>query len=223
MRGQDIITRVRDLTNDDGTKWPDTELVRWINDGCLFLAIVRPDSCATRGPLALAAGFKQTLPAGALRLLDVLHNTTGYRAVRFVERQTLDAANPSWRAAKSSATILNYVYDNRDPLHFDVYPPAAAGASVEARYVSKPVAITTAQLGTVDLTPDDTYQDVLVNYVAFRCYSKDSAFGAAEVAAAYRGLVSDTLGLKTGSDAKNSPDWNNPGGVQSAAQQQGGV
>jgi hypothetical protein len=223
MRGNDIITRANDLTNDDGTKWTAAEDVRWINDGCLLLCIVRPDSCSVNGPIALAVGAKQTLPAGGLRLLDVLHNTTGGRNVKLIEREQLDANNPSWRAAKGATVIKNYVYDNRDPTHFYTYPPAAAGASVEALYVAKPRAITAAELATVDLTPDDTFIEPLTNYVVFRRYSKDAAFGAAGVAAGYRALVAEMLGIKQGSDAKNAPDWNNPGGTPSAAQQQGGV
>jgi hypothetical protein len=223
MFGQDIITRANDLTNDDGTKWTPAEDVRWINDGCMLLCIVRPDSCSVRGPIALVAGALQSLPAGGLRLMDVLHNTTGGRRVKFIEREQLDAVDPSWRAATASSVIKNYVYDSRDPTHFETYPPAAAGASVQAIYVSKPVLVTVGNVATQVLTPDDTFIEPLTNYVVFRRYSKDAAFGAADVAAGYRSLVEQMLGVKQDKDGKSGPDWNNPGGVPSAAQQQGGV
>lgn len=99
MKGQDIIERVRLILDDEsGTGWATAELVGWINDACLFVALLRPDSCVVNGNMTLVAGSKQSIagltPAG-LRLLDVIYNVSTGRAMRMVDRRRLDSAQPT--------------------------------------------------------------------------------------------------------------------------------
>lgn len=227
MKGSDVVSRARLVLNDaDAVRWTDAEFVNWINDGCRYIALNRPDSCVVNGTITLAAGSKQSIagltPPG-LRLLDVVRATASGRAIRLVDRETLDTQIPSWHAA-TQAVPTNYVFDNRDPQTFYVYPPAIVSTVLEIVYSRVPVEITTGTLASQDLTPADTYIDPLLNYVLFRAYSKDADFAHnANLAALYIAAVDRALGVKTRSDAAFSPDLNSAGGKVNPGTAAGGV
>ena len=213
MLASDIISRAQIVLNDaGGVRWTDTELLKWISDGQRVIALVRPDSVSENTARTLVAGTKQTIPADGMRLLDVIRNLTLIggpdRAVRMVDRETLDAQNANWHLATAGKT-MNFVYDNRDPLHFYVYPPAVNGAKLEILYAKQPAEITaTSQtLGLLDI-----YAEPLFNYVLFRAYSKDAEFGAnAALAQGYLSLFTNLLGIKTTKDFAFSPEVNKQG------------
>lgn len=214
MKAQDIIDRARIILNDDGTRWPDAEMLKWVSDGQRVIALVRPDSCPINGPITLVAGTKQTIPANGLRLLDVIRNLTADggpdRSVRMVDRETLDSQDYNWHKAKQGKTV-NFVYDNRDPTHFYVYPPAVNGAKLEILYSESPQEITDK---TTDLALLDIYSEPLFNYVLFRAYSKDAEFSPNfQLAQSYLQVFNSLLGIKTTKDFAFSPDANKPGGT----------
>jgi hypothetical protein len=229
MLASDIITRARIVLNDaDGVRWLDNELIAWINDGQRVIALVRPDAAVANTSLALAAGTKQTIPSDGLRLLDVMRNVgadgSGGRSVRHVDRDILDTQNPSWHTESGQVTVKNYVYDNRDPKTFYVYPPAAAGARLEIMYSKNPTDATTA---SSVLAVADIYADPLLNYVLYRAYSKDAEFAQNfQLSGTYLQVFQAMLGIKTSKDAAFSPDLNSRGKTtapSAAALQLGGV
>jgi hypothetical protein len=237
MLASDVLTRVRLLLQDplntatppDGVRWLNAELFQWLTDGERAVVVVRPDASSLNVELQLVAGSKQTLPAGGLRLLDVVRNipttvagasaqaatVNAMRAVRLVDREVLDAQDPLWHSRKAATVIRNYCYDNRDPTHFYVSPPAVKPdqrtgiAKLEIIYVKLPATVTKLD-DTLDLS--DIYLDPLVNYVLFRCYSKDSAFSQnAQLASAYLQTFMGLLNLKTKKDVAFSPDLHSKG------------
>lgn len=227
MLASEIISRAQTLLQDAaGTRWTTPELLKWISDGQRVIALVRPDSCSTNAALTLASGTKQSLPAGGLRLLDVIRNLSEAdvpgRSVRLVDRETLDAQDPNWHRASSTGSVYNFTYDNRDPLNFYVYPPATAGKKLEIIYVKSPVEVTDAA-NSISLL--DIYAEPLLNYVMFRAFSKDAEYGAnAQLATGYFTVFSNLLGIKTSKDFAFSPDANKPGGTPNpVAAQAGGV
>lgn len=213
MLASEIISRAQIVLNDaGGVRWTDTELLKWISDGQRVIALVRPDSVSENTALTLVAGTKQTIPADGMRLLDVVRNLTSTggpdRSVRMVERETLDAQSYNWHQATAGKTV-NFIYDNRDPLHFYVYPPAVAGAKLEILYSKQPAEITATNQA---LTLLDVYAEPLFNYVLFRAYSKDAEYGAnAALAQGYLSLFNNLLGIKTSKDFAFSPDANKQG------------
>lgn len=227
MKGIDIITRARVVLNDaDAVRWPDAEFVNWINDACRLIVLARPDAFVVNQAIPLVAGTKQSIAAQTppgLRVLDVVRNAPNGRAIRLVDREVLDSQNPNWHSATAAATT-NYVFDNRDPKNFYVYPPAVAAAQVEVIYSRMPVDITVATIATADLSLDDIYLDPVLNLVLFRAYSKDADFAQnVQLAASYRAMAESLLGSKIGTDAKFSPDLNSAGGRASASTSAGGV
>lgn len=176
-----VIQRAGKILKDDtGVRWGADELVRWLNDAQTELAIWRPDQVATIQTLALADGFRQSLPATAIKLIDIPNNSGGSRlAVRQIDRKDLDVIEPGWRASTPAAVIKHFIYDERTPRLFEVYPPALS-ATVDAcvaRYpakVTEPAAGTDygAVAGSIDVP--DHWVSALVDFILYRAFSKDS-------------------------------------------------
>lgn len=238
MKVSDITSRVRIILNDqDETRWMNSELVRWINDAQKIVAMMRPDASVAIAATALAAGTKQTLPDNGFRLLDVIRNlgsdgVTGGRAIRIVDRDVLDGQNPNWHSDTQAGTIKHFIYDNRTPLFYYVYPPAVFGTKIEVMYSVSPTEIVynstnsttiAASLDTL-LTISDIYLDVVVNYVLFRAYSKDAEYASnAQLAGTYLSIVNSILGIKTQKDVAFSPDLNSKGSSPTPGISAGGL
>jgi hypothetical protein len=229
MIASDIINRARIVLNDaDGVRWLDSELLGWINDGQRVIALVRPDACVSNSTITLVAGTKQSIPNDGLRLLDVMRNinpdNSGGRVVRHVDRDVLDTQNVNWHSESGQAVVKNYIYDNRDPKTFYVYPPALNTAKLEIIYSKNPTDVT-ATGSTVAVA--DIYADPLLNYVLHRAYSKDAEFAQNfQLSATYLQIFQSMLGIKTSKDAAFSPDLNSKGRTtapSAASLQMGGV
>ena len=226
MQASAIITRARTVLNDsDGTRWTDSELISWINSGQRVIVLVRPDSTSENTTLTLAAGTKQTLPADGSRLLDVIRNiganNAAGRAVRYVDRETLDVLS-DWHTHAQADTIKNWVYDGRDPTHFYVYPPAKNTSKLEILYSKNPTDATTS---SSVLSIQDIYEDPLLNYVLHRAYAKEAEYGQnAALSSGYLQACFGMLGVKTTKDGAFSPELNSKGANPNpAALQNGGV
>jgi hypothetical protein len=230
IKGSDLVSRARVVLHDPsgGTpRWTDAEFVLWVNDACKYVATQRPDAAVVNAELTMIAGFRQSIASMAIpgvRLLDVLFEVTTGRDVELVDRRTLGAHRPAWRN-DASGVVENYLYDNRDPTNFEVWPPAVNGAKVRVLYTRVPVQLAnTGELASVDLTINDLYSDALLNYVLFRCYAKDAdATHNAELAALYLQACNASLGVKTSADVAASPDMNSPGGKPAPGATIGGV
>ena len=222
MLASDIITPVRVVLNDvGGVHWSDPELLGWINDAQLLVAVLRPDSVAHTAVVTVAAGSKQTIPEDGIRLLDVIRNVGG-RAIRIVDRETLDLFDPNWHNGKAQKAVKNYVYDNRVPGTFYIYPQVAEGAEIEINYSKLPAKV---DQSTDTLAVNDIYKEIVINYVLFRAYSKDAEHAAnANLATTYLQIVNSLTGVKLSKDVAFQPALNNRGtNPNAAAIQTGGV
>lgn len=221
LTAQNILDRasmiIQDLTN---VRWPASELLNWLNDARRELAVLRPDIYSTSASQSLSPGAKQTLPAGALRLLDVPRNTSG-AAITVTQRGFLDQQNPTWHTSITpSTTIKHFMVDERNPSTYWVYPPAAGGASVEIIYQQAPTDYT----GASNLTAyEELYGGAFVDYVCYRAFSKDSEYaGNAQRALAHYQQYSNALGLGRRNDLTYSANLANVGGVPSKQLATGG-
>lgn len=172
-----VITRAQDIIQDQtGVRWPEAELMRYLNDARREVCIARPDLYSTTSAISLVAGTKQSLPADGTRFLDATRNVNADnspgRAVRVVEREILDAQLPNWHVETAAAT-KHFMFDERSPRVFYVYPPAAAAQKLEVVYSRTPTDITNT---AIELTEEDIYTGALVDYVCYRAFSKDSEY-----------------------------------------------
>lgn len=236
MIASDITSRARLLLNDiDATRWLDAELFKWISDAQKLVAMMRPDASVATFVMTLIAGTRQTIPATGFRLLDVVRNVTTVtgttpadqvvtvpgRSVRIVDREVLDTQDPYWHTNTASSEIKHFIYDNRIPTLFYVYPPATNTAKLEVVYSVAPTDVTAA--GNT-LSISDIYQDVILNYVMYRAYSKDAEYASnASLADGYLNVVNAMLGMKTQKDVGYSPDLNSKGSSPAPGLTAGGV
>lgn len=170
-----ILNRVSVLLQDTtNVRWPQLELLDWLNDAQREIALHKPNVYVKNINVTLVAGTKQSIPVDGNSLISVPRNIGG-NAIRITSREVLDAQIPDWHlASKASVKVVHYCYSDADPKNFYVYPPSPGGNSVEIIYSASPV--NAALAGTISV--DDIYSSALVDYMAYRAYSKDTEYAA---------------------------------------------
>ena len=187
LTGANILARIKDILQDTtSVRWPEAELLRYINDAQREIVNYRPESSATTANIQLVAGTKQSLPSGGLRLIKVTRNmsdtsggATGKRAIRIVNVDLLNTQEPDWNDptvsgdAAHGTTVKHYIFDEDDPKNFYVYPGVSGNAYVEIVYSDSPT-----DLGNTSavISVDDIYANAIMDYVLFRAYQKDSEY-----------------------------------------------
>lgn len=205
-----VVTNLaRDALNDWAkVVWTDADLLNYLNDATLAIVNVRPDANSVIANVALVAGSRQSLPASGRRLFDITHNVAGGESIKETQRDVLDMMNPEWRSVESTI-IRAYVYDDRTPKQFWVYPSVPSGQtpSVEIVYSAHPTVVT--DLGADDFPLDDSYAPAAVEWILYRAWSQDdeSSPNYQRAQAKYQTFIS-LLGSKTQADTVMSPKAN---------------
>lgn len=203
-----IIEKAQTVLQDSGAvRWTSAELLSWLNEAQRVVYTARKDASAAITTVTLVSGTRQQMPTAAELLLDAPRNLTAAgaagRALRKVSMPLLDAQSPDWHTHRASAVIREYMYDDRMPKVFFVYPPATTDARLEIKYSTPPAeAATTASIISVD----DVYQTVLLDWMLFRALSKETEVALRDRAVAYRMAVEQMLGLKAAADASSSAE-----------------
>lgn len=148
----------------------------WLNDGQRAVCTVRPDANSQTQNLTLVAGARQTLPAGALRMLRPTRNmgadgATVGKTVRFTEGSVADNANRSWQLAAPASPVREVLYDEKsDPLTFWVNPPGVATWKLEAILAQPPTDVPNpVSTNLIQLT--DAYAPALIEWMLYRNYA----------------------------------------------------
>jgi len=210
VTGQNIIDKVHTVLSDVNIYWPDAELLGWLNSGLKEIAILKPNVLITIAAVKCVAGTKQTLPTGGLMLVDIVRNmgtagTTPGRGVALISRQTLDGINNDWHTTTAAAVAKHFVFDPRYPKVFYVYPqqPAANQGYLEIAYAVSPTNLTALS----DAIPlDDVYENVLVDYVLYRAFGKNSTEPSnVTVSQAHYAAFAGVLGAKVQAELAIQP------------------
>lgn len=199
-------------TNPQFTRWTEWELVGWLNEAQRVIVKYLPYACARVDAIKLQPGTRQSiarlLPAAikpgdgvaltapvvgaAVQALVCNMGADGLtpgRAIRLVERDMLDAADPMWHRSTGKA-VTQYVYDPRNPQHFYVTPgvPANVDVWVQVDYIAEPAPVPAPAPGQSlyafegnneqQLSLDDRFSDDLFNYLMARAYMKDAEVSA---------------------------------------------
>ena len=211
-----ILSRVdATLQDTSNIRWPDTELILWVNDAQREITYIKPDATATVATVTLVAGTKQSIPSAGNRLLDITRNMsaassgTGGRAIRLVTRDSLDAQSPSWNdptvtgSAKHTNVVKHYTYEDSNPRTFYVYPGVSGNAYVELTYSANPATVATSD----NIGVPDIYSTAIMNYVLYMAYMKEAEFAEnSQRAGAHYQLFTSMLAGKGQLDAATSPN-----------------
>lgn len=224
ITAQNIIDKAEIILQDTtNTRWPEDELLGWLNDGQREIVLNKPDANPTNESVALTAGTKQSIPTSGMQLLKVVRNmgtdgSTVGRAITLIDQRILDEQRSDWHTETQVAAIKHYSFDERDPRHFYVYPPADGTSQIELVYASAP-----ADLDIGDtISIDDIYANALLDYVLYRAYAKDADYAVnnQRVLSAYKSFLS-SLGKREQIETRDSPVMQPivvPGTVQSGGQ-----
>jgi len=216
IAAQDVIHRAVDILQDTtSVRWPVEELVRYLNDGQREVILYRPDATVKAVSHTCVAGAKQALPTDGAKLIDVIRNSaagSNNSSVRLVPREILDTQIPNWYALTGSISAVHYTYDPRDPQVFFVYPPATTDTEIDITYSAYPTNIAEPAAGSSyddvvgNLDVPDIYSNVILDYVLYRAYSKDSEYaGNATRAQAHYAAFANALNIEVQGTTGVSP------------------
>ena len=181
ITSNEILMRVNKLLNDPGyTRWPKDELLNYLNDAQRAIVLRRPDSYTVDiDDFACVKGVKQALPADALKLIDIPRNAMG-KAIRGpYNRQVLDDNYDEWYAGNTAQKVELYIYDERNPKTFYVYPGVVAGVELTLVYSKAPPAIDVAANDSGEVIAlDDVYVNAIIEWILYRSYMKDAEYAA---------------------------------------------
>jgi hypothetical protein len=221
ITAREVVDRAKTIIQDEtGVRWPDIELLRWFNSAQRHIVLLKPDTSVLVEAVQLVAGTKQTLPDNGVMLLDVIRNlgvagATPGRAITIIPREVLDAQRPEWHSETANATVKHFVYDERTPKTYFVYPPQPADpAQIEQARSISPTDCTLSEydgVATSDsdtvISVDDVYEGPLLDLLLARAYSKDSDYAGNGVRSiSHRDSAYQTLGIKEQVETANEPD-----------------
>ena len=202
IKVSDALSRLAILLNDeDFARWTKDELIGWINDAVCEIITRRPAAGGKTITITLQAGVIQQVPDSVKLIFDITRNLPNGRGIHIAERQRIEEADPNWYSEDGTNNIKHYCYDDRVPASFYVYPPALAGAQVEASVSMTPEKVNN-DTDLIDIS--DEYLSPIVSYSVYRAYMKDAEEGNANLAVASFQAFSEALGTQTQVTAANS-------------------
>ena len=230
ITGANLLLRIEDTLQDTtNVRWPEAELLRYINDAQREVVNLRPESSADHSNVQLVTGTEQTIPDVALRLIKVVRNmsaaggsATGKRVIRLVDRDILDSQEPNWHDptvtgdATHGTTPKHYVFDEDDPRRYYVYPGVAGNAYAEVVTARSPTDLANT---SSTIYVDDIFANAIIDFVLYRAYLKDAEFaGNAQRATTHYQLFVGSLGAGGQSQFNLSPNQDSLS-ISSASQQ----
>lgn len=218
----EIIRRVKLILQEiteKGTRWTNEELLGWLNESYQAIVAIKPDASSVNKVVDCVLGSRQEIPTDGHRLLDVVRNTAagsnGYSVMK-TSRDALDATRRGWHGEAPSVMIEQFVFDDHDPRHFYVYPPAMATAKLEIIYSAVPQPHAAAQAtaaSTEVIRLGDSFAPAIVDYILARAYSKDAEHAAnLQRAQMHSGSFVSMLGAEAQAGIAFSPNRELPGG-----------
>lgn len=168
---------IQDATN---VRWPQAELLGWLNDGQREVVLLRPDAYTKSVSHNLTAGeTQQSIPSDGIRVISVVRNNGATKtAIRQIDKRILDDQIPDWHYNNKNAIAQWFSYDDRDPTRFYVYPcqPDANPGSVLLTYSCSPPDVV---IGAAIAIPD-VFANSLIDYMLYRAYWKDADYAVNE-------------------------------------------
>ena len=174
----DLITKCAiTLKDPEYVRWSQDELLMYLDEGQREIAR-NPGAYVKTVILTMVEGTKQAMPDDSNQLMTVVRNFDGEEPrdpVRITTRELLDSFEPNWHTSPKRQLVENYVYDDRNPTVFFVYPPNDGTGSVEIQYNAVPPKLTKV---TDSLSLRDEFETPLRMYVLYRAYTKDSDYSS---------------------------------------------
>ncbi len=199
------------LEDEDHDVWEQDELITWINDAVLAVINIRPDVSPKRSVVTLVEGTYQSLPDDGSMLIKVIRDMSTHLSITGMPLDVLDDQLPNWREPVMSKNVEHYIYDDRDPKHFEVYPSVSDGVQIEIEYGAIPAEVSMPE-DTITLKRE--FLNILVDWVLYRAWSKDDESADLNKSTLHFQAFMNNLGVKTESDKSIIPSTLNAVGVR---------
>lgn len=192
ITAQSIIIDVSTTLLDLGTvrRWPESELLKYLNDGTRRIALHKPESYVKRVVVAMnASETLNTIPADGSSFDSLIRNmgvdgVTIGRAIHPANLDQLSMTFPDWHLAPVGSRIINYLVNPSDVKTYYVYPiqPSSGVGQALLSYFAIP-----PDIAGIDSTIllDDGYRDALFFYMLARSHIKESPESSITLAGSY--------------------------------------
>ena len=176
--GRILYLAAQQLQDITGVKWNAVDaLLPYLNLAITAIIGLKPDAYTITGPITLVVGPTQSAPTGTWQIVDILCNlgsdgTTPGQVIRGLSKQKMDEMFPGWMAYTAGTTVQFIMIDDRNPLVFYVFPPAAsASQKVQAILTGEPDQIVAVD-GEFPL--DNSFLEACVDYVIYRALAEET-------------------------------------------------
>ena len=195
MKVADLFQDVRDEMSDDGTRYPEEVLLRFINMATREIVRLVPLAGSTFTQHQLVEGVNQQIPELAATLIDVVCNVGGITISR-TSSEELDSYNPTWRQAAPVAEVLEFVYTpSVHPRSFLVSPPQpAAPALVEIIVSIFPDPVTDSAVDDFPLPME--YVNAAIAFMCHKAHKGETGEGSQKDAQGSYATFLMSLGVK---------------------------
>lgn len=204
-----IDTAAARVIDSDFIRWSITDWLRILHDAYKAVLVARPDAYAQAYDFLCVDGVEQRLEDGTNLLLNVVNNVGGKSVRGPIDMILLDNYRPNWRMDAAMDHIDCYMYDERAPQTFYVYPPAKVGLKlrvITSTVPAVPKAIDYEEEKPSALAP--IFDNPLIEYMIYLAFSEDNEFAAnANKAQQSFAVFQSLLGIKNDSDAMNATSY----------------
>lgn len=193
VTAQQIIDRAKEtLLDPNATRWTEPELLDYLNAGIKAIVTNKPDAFLVTADVALTPNSsRQSIPTGALQLVDIVRVVDEGGAVRQIDRGTLDKMDPDWHS--TSGVPKHFTQDVRNPKEFYVYPVPVTAVQVEMVYAGVPADIIISD----PIPVDDIYENALYYWILAYAYAKNTKRGDMSKTGNYLNMFSKSIGVKS--------------------------
>jgi hypothetical protein len=187
-------------TDSANYRYSDVDLLSLLNDGQRFVVWCIPSANTGFNTFQLQAGTFQIVPIEIYAIIDVLCNmgldgSAAGASITLIKKDVMDQINPNWRTDTADATVQHWMFDEKNPTNFEVYPaqPAVYMGYIQAVLSTTPDMVEDA---TEAITIPDIYQSAIQNYITYRLYAIQNDALSLQMAQTYYNLCVTELGRK---------------------------
>lgn len=205
-----ILNRVEQtLLDETNVRWSRAELLDYLNAIIRYILLLFPDAYKINEPIELVANeSKQSLPAGATKLLAIYRNmgaagATIGEVVQKIEMNHLDRTDLNWHTT-TGASVKHYAHDPNDETTFWVYPKIASTWYVQALYCSL-LPADRDEAANDDILLGDEYETPIYYGILAFAYAKNAKRGDVAKKTDYMTEFYQSLGINEQAQVRLSP------------------
>jgi hypothetical protein len=176
--------------------WTEATKISFVNEAIKAVVLVRPDATATTTNHTLTADTsRQSIPATGARFLHLTRNVATGTPIRKISKEVLFETVYDWDP-QTVTEIEFYMFDEEDPLSFDVHPVPDSALVVGLVYSDVPATVASGD----DIPLSGIYAAPLLDFVLHRCYGMETKGVDRQKSMQHLQSFFNALGVKTQND-----------------------